>query len=982
MKTSLTVLTGLLMLALSVKGEAFDALSHGPENPPDNSQLPVSNQTTSLPDIDCLPYFSVCSYSEPLNLDLSCLCTLNGLCQGGGYFSGPGVEYHSGYHFFNPAVGLGEHQLWYIYFDQDLQAEFWMEFTMEVLPPPEVQCPENIDVSLTTPTFELDLGQPTGGEYLVNGQLLESPALFDPMAAGPGVHQASYHYPSYYIFTLPVIPPLPEVCKNSCDFTITVQAEGLILDLSLALEGPYSPGENTLMHTALRDNGFIPVTQPFNPNLPFHGNPIPQWYYNGTESVESMPADVVDWVLLEIRDASAGALAYSNTRVARQAALLLNTGQVVGTNGLPPVFDVEIEFGLFVVVYHRNHLAVMSSQPLQAGNGVYSWDFTQDAAMAFGNGQKHLGNGLYGLMGGDGDGNGQIQNQDKNNVWNPQAGQSGYLAGDFDLNGQVQNQDKNNQWNTNSGNASQMPGLSQGVSCPGMPSFTDPRDGTTYNTVYINEQCWLKEDLRYLLQVSSPDAGSRQLPHFYVYNYSGDAVEEAMATPNYHNYGVLYNWPAAFNACPNGWHLPTDESWSQLTTYLINNYDDITSHNVGNKLKSCRQLGSPLGDDCDTGEHPRWNYHQSVFGTNEFGFSALPGGARVGSGNFMYLGSNVYFWNATPTGEADAYRRHITVGAGGVGRGSSSKEAGFSVRCLRDAQFGLPEHNLNIQVVPDGAGNVYGAGTYPQGRDILLTAQILQGSFFLNWTMDGEIISSEPAFIFTMPGQEVTITANFAVGGGQPCPGMETITDPRDGKVYNTVLIGDQCWLRENLDHETATSWCYSNNTENCEAYGRLYTWEEAMVVCPAGWRLPTHDEWTTMEREICSLLGHANCETAFPYNTATTGWRGTNEGNALKSCRQVNSPLGDDCLTSDHPRWNSHTIHYGFDAAGFAALPAGHRSSSGFWLDMGTWLKAWTATPQSETNAWVRYIPHQRSDMGREHTNKAHALSVRCIKD
>ncbi|TVQ13682.1 MAG: serine protease [Bacteroidetes bacterium] len=242
------------------------------------------------------------------------------------------------------------------------------------------------------------------------------------------------------------------------DFILTFETETATqLDINLVLEGPHAPEGEALMHTNLRDAGVIPLSQPFGPQLPYFGNDQPVWYYTGSEVAESLPEDVVDWVLLELRDAPDVSQADVGTVVWRRAALLLNTGEVTDLSGESLMVNVQPENELFVVVYHRNHLAVMSAQPLLFNDGTYSWDFTTGIQQAYQQGQKHLGNGIYGLFGGDGDGNGQIQTQDKNEIWNQQAGQSGYLPGDFDLNGQVQTQDKNEIWNPNSGVAAQVP---------------------------------------------------------------------------------------------------------------------------------------------------------------------------------------------------------------------------------------------------------------------------------------------------------------------------------------------------------------------------------------------------------------------------------------------------------------------------------------------------------------------------------------------
>ncbi|MBN1281147.1 MAG: right-handed parallel beta-helix repeat-containing protein [Candidatus Thermoplasmatota archaeon] len=225
----------------------------------------------------------------------------------------------------------------------------------------------------------------------------------------------------------------------------------IVLQLTVFLEGPFTGSE---MSRFLNTYGYLPSTQPYT------GAP---WYYTGTENVTSIPnADIVDWVLIELRDAPGDAsTATVATSLGRQAGFLLRDGTAVGLNGASPLafFNVTITNNLYVVIYHRNHLSVMSAIPLVESGGVYTYNFTTGADQAYGGslGHKQIGAGVWGMIGGDGNADGLVNNVDKNDVWRLQAGMAGYLAGDFTLNSQVDNVDKNDIWTPNAGCGSQVP---------------------------------------------------------------------------------------------------------------------------------------------------------------------------------------------------------------------------------------------------------------------------------------------------------------------------------------------------------------------------------------------------------------------------------------------------------------------------------------------------------------------------------------------
>src|SRR5690554_3290636 len=193
--------------------------------------------------------------------------------------------------------------------------------------------------------------------------------------------------------------------------------------------------------------------------------------------------------------------------------------------------------------------------------------------------------------------------------------------------------------------------------------FTDPRDGNVYQTVTIGTQVWMAENLKYLPSVVGPATDSRKTAYYYVDGYDGTSVGAAKATANYTTYGVLYNWPAAMNACPTGWHLPSDAEWTELTDYLGG--EGV----AGGKLK---EIGTT-----------HWNT-PNTDAINETGFTALPGGYRYDNGTFSRIGGTGGWWSAAENSADDASLRYMFYNYGLVSRYVNGKELGFSVRCLRD----------------------------------------------------------------------------------------------------------------------------------------------------------------------------------------------------------------------------------------------------------------------------------------------------------
>ncbi|MCF8403905.1 MAG: PKD domain-containing protein [Bacteroidales bacterium] len=227
-----------------------------------------------------------------------------------------------------------------------------------------------------------------------------------------------------------------------------VECPGANVDLRVFLEGPFN---GTAMNTDLNNQLLIPLSNPYT---------APPWNHLGSEGISAPPeSTVVDWVLVEFRDASSAAAATPATSVGTYAALLLNNGDIVSPYNYWPLYlNYNVTNQLFAVIYHRNHLSIMSSSPLIEVGGDYTYDFTLSAGQAYGTAaQKDLGNGNFGMFAGDFDANGVIDNNDKSNPWGNQAGGFGYLDSDGNLNGQADNLDKNDQWKINYSKSTQVP---------------------------------------------------------------------------------------------------------------------------------------------------------------------------------------------------------------------------------------------------------------------------------------------------------------------------------------------------------------------------------------------------------------------------------------------------------------------------------------------------------------------------------------------
>ena len=192
----------------------------------------------------------------------------------------------------------------------------------------------------------------------------------------------------------------------------------------------------------------------------------------------------------------------------------------------------------------------------------------------------------------------------------------------------------------------------------------------------------------------------------------------------------------------------------------------------------------------------------------------------------------------------------------------------------------------------------------------------------------------------------------------------DSFVDVRDGQVYRTVKIGNQVWMAENLNYKTPNSFCFVDADSNCTKYGRLYTWEATENVCPAGFHLPTVDEW---EKLIMAAGGN---EVAYH---ALKSKRGTGGAN----CEYVSTRI---CMEDG-----------GWDKYGFGALPAGERLLSNnntrsffYYTGEGWKTSFWSSTDKDKDDAYSmtfqqKYFKPRVEIQG---MSKNSGFSIRCVKN
>jgi uncharacterized protein (TIGR02145 family) len=161
-------------------------------------------------------------------------------------------------------------------------------------------------------------------------------------------------------------------------------------------------------------------------------------------------------------------------------------------------------------------------------------------------------------------------------------------------------------------------------------------------------------------------------------------------------------------------------------------------------------------------------------------------------------------------------------------------------------------------------------------------------------------------------------------------------TDTRDGKIYKTVTIGKQVWMAENLNYDAGEgSYCFRDDGSNCEKFGRLYIWDAAKKAAPAGWHLPSKEEWEVL----------------------------------------INSFGGIDSINYEQMIQGGGS---GFDAM----TNTGSRDESGAYSTVGKGAYFWSSTPDGEKDAWYCVISKRTKKVSMISRRITDGFPIRCIKD
>jgi len=497
-------------------------------------------------------------------------------------------------------------------------------------------------------------------------------------------------------------------------------------------------------------------------------------------------------------------------------------------------------------------------------------------------------------------------------------------------------------------------------------------DGNNYPIVKIGNQIWMAEDLntkKYLngdpINTTEPvNLGIPTDPNSkYQWAYNGNESYASI-------YGRLYTWYAAVDnrkICPINWHLPSGAEWNILKSFLGNPELD------GGMLK---EQGTS-----------HW-YSPNTGATNEFGFTALPGGWRYESGYFTNVGWTANWWTKDEYGHI-----YLNCNSSNLMGYGGSPAMGRSARCIHDGEHDLTVTGIscsptnpteidhititatikNLGTADCPLSNVSKAYIQIGNESIPVyfdTPQLCLGcTSTINRTIDLFSAGTYSVRVGVDPGNlipesnEANNELQFDFNIGEYSAETGTVTD-FEGNSYKTVKIGTQWWMAENLKSTkyndgspityvttfgSTPGFCWYNNDESSykNVYGGLYNWYSINTgkLCPVGWHAPNNSEWTTLQQ----YLGGESIA-----------------GNKLKEAGTIH-------WLSDS---NANNI------SGFTALPGGLGPSFANLRERGEWW-SYESSQQQQIAGGTLNCGHNYPDFwGFMLRNKGYCFSIRCLKD
>ena len=214
---------------------------------------------------------------------------------------------------------------------------------------------------------------------------------------------------------------------------------------------------------------------------------------------------------------------------------------------------------------------------------------------------------------------------------------------------------------------------------------------------------------------------------------------------------------------------------------------------------------------------------------------------------------------------------------------------------------------------------------------------------------------------------QLTLTTLLLTGGLAYAQTMGTMTNSRDGKTYETVTIGNQEWMAENLDFIMEGSYVNENGD-------RLYTWEAAMKACPPGWYLPSDNDWEIL---VNRFGGKDKAGVALK---STSGWHLPSDSEWSRLIELIGSKDTVGNIMKSTKGWVENGN--GTNSSGFNAVPAGFRYSDGTFSYIGIYGHFWSSTEKDGSYAWNRFLYYVNSLVFRDYYYKGNAFSCRCLRD